>query len=97
MSQSSEAQIRFNTAYLSLVIGGIVQGAAIVWYASQLNTKVLELGSKVDKLEINLRSETEKTAPVLFEYKFINSQLLELKSDIKEIKRSLDDKKNDKR
>jgi NhaP-type Na+/H+ and K+/H+ antiporter len=92
MSQSSEAQIRFNTAYLSLVIGGIVQGAAIVWYASQLNTKVLELGSKVDKLEVNLRSETEKTAPVLFEYKFINSQLLELKSDIKEIKRALDDK-----
>lgn len=92
MSSNSEAQIRFNTAYLSLVIGGIVQGAAIVWYASQLNTKVLELGSKVDKLEINLRSETEKTAPVLFEYKFINSQLLELKSDIKEIKRALDDK-----
>jgi NhaP-type Na+/H+ and K+/H+ antiporter len=89
MPMSSEAQIRFNTAYLSLLVGGILQGAAIIWYASQLNAKVLELGSKVDKLETNLRSETEKTAPVLFEYKFINSQLLELKSDIKEIKQVL--------
>lgn len=96
MSSNSDAQIRFDRAYLSLVIGGVVQGAVIVWYASQLNTKVLDLGSKVDKLEINLRSETEKTAPVLFEYKFINSQLLELKSDIKEIKRAVDDKRGGK-
>jgi len=85
----SEAQVRFNVAYLSILVGLFIQFGGVVWYASEMNARVMELGLKVDKVEANLKAETEKTAPVLFEYKFINSQLSELKIDVKDIKQAL--------
>lgn len=89
----SESQIRFNIAYISVIFGLFVQFTGVVWFASSMNSELVDLSVKVDKLEKNLAIETEKTAPILFEYKYISTQLTELKTDIKYIKEKFEAKK----
>ena len=86
----SDSTIRFNVAYISVLSVLFVQFGGVVWYASELNSDVKELSDKVTKLEKNLTQETEKTAPIIYEFKHINMSLGELKQDIKDIKESLE-------
>lgn len=89
MPKDESALNKFYLTIISVVITLFVQFGGVVWYASELNTKVVDLGTKVDRLEVGLKVETDRTTPIIFEYKHINEVLAELKLDIKEIKKEV--------
>ena len=87
MTQQQESQLRFNVAYISVLLALFIQFGGVVWYASALNTKVLDLGVKFDRLETTQKEDSSKASPIIYGYQNLVLVVNELRNDIKDLKK----------
>ena len=85
--QQQEYQTKFNIAWATILLALFVQFGGVVWYASALNAKVLDLGQRFDRLEAVQKEDSSKASPIIYGYQNLVLVVNELRNDIKELKK----------
>lgn len=80
---------RFNIAFFGTLVVLMLQFGGVVWYASRMDSRIQNVEIHLESVDKKVHAEIERTAPMIYESKYLRESLEELKRDLKEIKQAV--------